>query len=81
MLAVSIVGGERSGRYVLSNPGGIAGTAVENGGCREGRVEIVDRAREAILKEAVGVDGGSYVVQGARIRGRWRRGRGRSGSV
>lgn len=72
VLAVGIVGRERCGRYVLGHPGGISGAAVEDGGCGESRVEVADRAREAILKEAVGVDGRSYVLQWARIGGYWR---------
>lgn len=72
MLAVSVVGRERSGGYVLRHPGGIASAAVEDGGCGEGGAEVVDWAREAILKEAIRVDGRSYVLQWARIRGYWR---------
>ena len=72
VLAVGVVGRKRSRRYVLSDPGGIAGAAVEDGDCGEGGVEIVDWTGEAVLKEAIRVDGGSYVLQWARIRGHWR---------
>ena len=61
VLAVGVVGRERSGRYVLSHPGRIASPAVEKGGRGQGGVQVVDWTREAVLKEAVGVDGGSYV--------------------
>lgn len=72
VLAVGVVGGQRRRRYVLCDPGGIAGAAVEDGGCGEGGMEIVDWTGEAVLKEAVGVDGGGYVLEWARIRGYWR---------
>lgn len=72
VLTVGIVGRERSGRYVLDHPSGIAGAAIEDGGCGEGGVEVVDWARKAILKETIGVDGRGYVLQWARIRRHWR---------
>ena len=72
VLAVGIFGGQRCGRYVLGHPGGITGAAVEDGGCGESRVEVADRAGEAILKEAIGADRRSYVLQRARIGGHWR---------
>ncbi len=72
VLAVGVVGRERSGRYVLGHPGGIAGAAVEDRGCGEGGVKVVHWAREAILKETIRIDGRSYVLQWARIRGHWR---------
>ena len=50
VFTVGIAGRERSGRYVLGHPGGIAGAAVEDGGCGEGRVEVIDWPREAILE-------------------------------
>ena len=61
---------------MLGHPGGIAGAAVKDGGRRESGVEVVDWAREAILKEAIGVDRRSYVLKWAWIRGNWRRIRG-----
>ena len=61
---------------MLGHPGGITGAAVKDGGCREGRVEVVDWAREAILKEAIGVDRRSYVLRWAGIRSDWCRTRG-----
>ena len=57
---------------MLSDPGGIAGAPIEDGEGRKSGMEVVDRAGEAILKEAVGVDWGGYVLQRARIRGNWR---------
>ena len=72
MLAVGVVGRERSGRYVLGHPGGIAGAAIKDGGCGEGGLEVVDWAREAILKETIRVNGGIYVLKWAWIRGYWR---------
>lgn len=72
VLAVGIVCRERSGRYMLGYPGGIARAAVEDGGCGESGVEVVHWAGEAILKEAIGVDGRSEVLEWARIRGYWR---------
>lgn len=72
VLAVGVVGGQRRSRYVLSDPGRIASAAVEDGGYGEGGVEIVDWTGKAVLKEAVGVDGGGYVLEWARIRGHWR---------
>ena len=61
VLAVGVVGRERSGGYMFSHPGGIASAAVEDGSCGKGGVEIVDWTREAVLKEAIGGNGGSYV--------------------
>ena len=58
---------------MLGHPGGIAGAAVEDGGGGEGGVEVVDWTGKAILKNAIGIDRGSYVLQWARIRGHWRR--------
>ncbi len=71
MFAVGVFGREGSRRYVLSYPGRIAGAAIEDGGCGECGMKVVDWAGKAILKEAVGVDWGSGVFQRARIRGRW----------
>ena len=62
VLSVGIVGRERSGCYVLSDPSGISGAAIEDGNRREGGMEVVDRAGEAILEEAVGVNRGGYVL-------------------
>lgn len=72
MLAVGVVGRERSRCNVLSHPDGIAGAAVEDGGCGEGGAEVVGWTGEAVLKEAIGVDWRSYVLQWAGIRGHWR---------
>lgn len=69
VLAVRVVGRERCGRYVLGHPGGVTRAAVENGGRGEGGVKVVDWAGEAILKEAIWVDGRSYVIRWARIGG------------
>lgn len=57
---------------MLSHPSRIAGAAVKDRGRGEGGVEVVDWAGEAVLKEAVWVDGGSYVLQWARVRGHGR---------
>ena len=57
---------------MLGHPSGVTGAAVENGGCGESRVEVVDWAREAILKKAIGIDRRSYVLQWTRIGGHWR---------
>ena len=59
---------------MLGHPGRVAGATVEDGGCGEGGVEVVDWTREAILKEAIRVDGRSYVLQWVRIGGYWCRG-------
>ena len=72
VLAVRVVRRKRNGRYVLSHPGGIASAAIEDGGRRKGGVEVIDWAWEAILKEAVGVDGRSYILQRAGAKGNWR---------
>lgn len=61
---------------MLGHPGGIASATIKNGGRGESGVEVVDWAREAILKEAVGVDRRSYVLEWEWIRGSWRRTRG-----
>ena len=72
VLAVSVVRRERSGCYVLSHPGGITSAAIEDGGGRKGGMEVIDWAGEAILKETVGVDGRSYILQWAGVNGNWR---------
>lgn len=72
VLAVCVVGGKRRSCYVLGDPGRIASAAVEDGGCGKGGVEVVHWTGKAVLKEAVRVDGGGYVLKWARIRGHWR---------
>ena len=53
---VGVVGVEGGGGDVLGDPVGVAGAAVEGGGCAQGGVDVVDGAGKSVLEDAVRVD-------------------------
>lgn len=56
VLPVSIVGGKRGGSDMFGYPLGVARSAIEGGSGGQCWIEIGDRAWEAVLEEAVGIN-------------------------
>ena len=60
---------------MLGHPERVSVPAIECRGSTKGRMEIIDRAWKAVLKESVGVDRGNEAFERARMGGQ-RRSRG-----
>lgn len=72
VLAVGVIGRERGWSDVFGYPPGVPRSAIEGGGCGEGGMEIGDRAWEAVLEEAVGIDGRNDIFEARQVGWSWR---------